>query len=556
MKPNKQQIQALYLAQQLEKQQEPVGGMLYFEAVTKCRLDYTPDSLKRLEKLFAQMRSKGITLEKILQHPKHKNFLLTLGVYIGNYVGHRIGEVPMWFGYEGFSTFTEDNSIPADFPFSLIAQYPYGICLPFGAIMEALSDDFSVTGYIEQTCDNILSKIQINLLSPASDICNEYLKRVRTGQLIDSNVAYSDVLKKIHFDYSYESLTKIDNVLAYIKKKENLNNKKSLFRKSSYDTFINDPARQAFIYLVGCYIGMTSAQLAKTTAKWFNHEEMQEMLNDPDYIFCIENNQVMMFHGNYLRLPLMAVTNYFFDLNLESSMGAVDFANNVLRDNASNLTSYSLPQYIEPIPNHQAIPDDWLTAAGLAGTLAAWNMVSTSDGGQSTPMSIDYQSESKNITLINHVDGDIDSLLEQLELPPSPDKAPFGFLSYDSYVNLPTGRTDGIMLKIKVYSKPTLTIDFVLPYRHAEHPFGFAIFPLVHYQPDDAPSDEVLPALVQAFYKAALAFNDPVLGTDYWSSYYVDEQDVFAPAAWLSKPIDTFDPEDSEIHILPLSNAP
>ncbi len=544
------QIQALYLSQQLKKQQEPEGGMLYFDQLMKCRLDFTPPSIRRLEKLFSLLRNKGVTLEKILSHPKHKNFLLTIAVYLGEYVGRRLGEVPIWFDHQGFSELTNNDEIPEQFAFSLIAQFQFGICLPFGPIQESFTNPFLLSDYVEETCNNMLSKAVFNAHAPASDICNFNLQKIRTGRLVDNTMAYADLLKKIHFDYSMHSLEHIDRVLSVIKQREALG-KKRLFKKSPYEAFMQDPDRLLFIYFVGCYIAMTSAQLAKTSAKWFNHEEMQSMLNDPDFVFCLEHNQVIMCNGGYLRLPLMAVTNYFFELNPQSSMGAVDFARNMLRDNKENLNSYPIAK-VKSLENQASIPEDWKTAMSLAGQLAAWNMVHISDGGMVSPKSLDYHGKDKQILLIDHVDGDIENLLEQLEFPPVEGKAPFGFLSYDMYANLPTGRTDGISMRIKVYSEPSLTLDIVIPYRHADHHMGFAIFPVVHYQAENAPDDKFLPALVRAFYKGAKGFTDPMLGVDYWTSYYIGKQDIFAPSAWTRKPIETFDPKKSKITILPL----
>lgn len=408
--------------------------------------------------------------------------------------------------------------------------------------MTALSTDFSFKEYIADTSNNILSKSQVNLLAPACDICNLFLKKVRTGRLVDSTIAYLNLLQKIDFDYSYQSLEKIDKVLEYIKTTEMIPQGRNL-HQSNYDDFVNDPARQIFIYLLGCYIGMSSAQLAKTTVKWFNHEQMQEILDDPDYFFSIENNHVMMFDKGYLRLPLMAITNYLFDLNPNSSIGAVGFADNVLRDNASTLISYPLiTQGLDPVPT------SWHTAATLAGTLAAWNLVHASDGGDFSPMSLDYDLKTKKINLISHMGSDLDVLMGQLDIP-SPD-SPFGFLSYDMYANLPTGRTDGITIEIRVYSEPKLTLQLILPYRHADHPLGFALYPLVHKQDNHSLSVNELDSLIQAFYQGAKNIKDPFIGVDYWTSYYLDKHDLFAPPAWINHAVETFDPNNSEIELL------
>lgn len=539
MKKTLTQTQALYLLQQLKKQQEPEGGMLFFDAVNKIRLDHTPESIVRLDSFFQQLRQKGITLDKIFSQSNHKNFLLTLGVYISSYLGHLLDEVPHWYGYKEFVTKDGNEAMPAEFPFSLVAQFAYGICLPFGAMMEAFTSDFSIETYIENTKETILSKSLIDPRQPASDISTQYLKKVRTGKLIDNTIAYPELLAKVNFDYSMKSLQKIDQILEYIKKTERLSNKRSFFGKSSYEKFITDPNRQFFIYLLGCYIGMTAAQLANATPKWYNHEQISEMTNDPDFGFCIENNQVLIFEGGYMMLPLMAVTNFLFDLNPNSSVGAVDFANNVARQCSSHLTSY-------PLANNTNVklPKDWETAASLAGNLAGWNLATVIDGQVTAPMSIKHGAESDKFTIVNYYDGDIDSLLQQIDIP-MPD-APYDFLSYDIHANLPTGRTDAITLEVRVHSEPKLSVRLLLPYRHSEHPFGFAIYPVVTNQPVDSVR---MPAFIQAFYQSALNFKDMYTNEDYWTNYYIEKHDLFEMPAWTKRDIAGFDPDESEIEI-------
>ena len=540
---NATQEQALYLSQQLKSKQVPIGGMLFFDAMIHYGVGDTPKGIQGLDILFAKIRQKGLSIEKIKTHPEHKNFLLTVAVLIGNGIGNRLGEVPSWFAYDDFTGFSDNASTDRTFAFSLVAEFSYGISLPFGAIKEALSHDFSLTTYIEETANHILSKSQVNLLEPASDVCNLFLKKVRTGKILDNTMAYTHLLERVNFDYSYQSLQKIDKVLDYIKTTERLGPKKR-FGASSYDRFVNDAKRQRFIYLLGCYIGAVSAQLAKTTVRWLNHEQMVALLDDPDIPLCLENNTVMMLENGRLRLPLLAVTNYLFHLDPDSSMGAADFADTVLQDGIYTLDSFS-PSTTGTYP----IPESWHTAASLAGMLMAFNILHVSTGSDTPPRSIDYRDGTKPITFVSHMDTAVSDLIEQLDGPTLSDA--YGFLSYDTYVNLPTGRTDGITVDIRVYGEPSLTLQFIVPYRHARHPFGFAIYPLVYKKVMTPLAQDGLDALVHAFYQSAKAFKDPSTGMDFWQRYYIDKHDVFAPPAWMSKTVSRFDPEHSKIEILP-----
>ena len=541
MRMNTTQVQAMYLSQQLVNKQEPDGGMLFFDALLHYGIDYTPEGIWGLDALFAKIRQKGLSLEKICTHPKHKNFLLTIAVFIGNCIGNRLAEVPTWHAYDDFSGFSDNVNTNRTFAFSLVAEFSYGISLPFGTIHEALLGNFSLVAYIESTAEDILSKSKVNLGLPASDVCTLFLKRIRTGTLIDNTTAYIDLLKKINFDYSIQSLQKIDRVLDYIKIKESLG-KKSLLGKSPYQTFVTDPERQRFLYVLACYIGTVAAQSINSTLRWFNYEEMQAMLKDAHFDFSLENNLVMMLENGHLRLPIMTLTNYLFDFDSDSSKGAVSFVDSIQKDGSYTLGSYPLTTQ-----GLHTIPTTWHTAVSLAGTLAAFNIFYASDAGLLSPKSLEYDTETNSINFINHMDAPIEDLQAQLQVPSA--TSDYGLLSYDTYVNLPTGRTDGITIDICVYSEPDLVLQFILPYRHASHPLGFAIYPLIYKKGSTPLSADNLNSLAQAFYQGIKSIKNPVTGEDFWHSYYIDKHDLFAPPAWTHHAISNFDPERSDITI-------
>lgn len=538
MNPNPIQQQATYLLQQLKKQQEPDGGMLFFKAVMQCQLNDTPESIGRLDELFRQMSQKGISLNYILQQPNHKNFLLTIAVYIGHYIGKQLGEVPAWYGFDNFKGFKKHSDTPREFPFSLVAQFAYGVSLPMGSIMEAIKGTDSIANYIKDTIFDILSKSRVNVLQSATDICNEYLKKVRTGRLIDNEMAYLHLLKNITFDYSYQSLIEIDKMLNFIKTNEHLT-------QADYDRFVNDIKRQQFIYFLGCYIASTASQLAKATHKWFNYQEMKKIMNNPDFTFCIETNQVVMFDGDYIRLPLMAITNYFFDMNPNSSIGAKNYADNVLRENKSNLSSYSLLA-----TSNKQLPPHWKVISTALPLLVEPSLHTISAGLESPLNSLYLEMENDNINYF-YTSPMFSSEQEMKSFMDKPHGNPYyNFLCYEGYVNLPTGRTDALIIEAKVFAEPKLDLKLMLPYRSDNHFFGLAFYPLVNKQTDNF-TDEDLKAITQNFYAGIK--NIVLKGKNMkFEEFYIDKHDLFAPAKWLSEPIESFDPSQSEIEILPL----
>lgn len=530
---------------------QPSGGMLFFELVRKCDL-MGDDGLRRLGRLFEYLRSKKVTLPQIMSRPNGKNFLLTVAACLVEHIAQRVDDVPIWLNFEESPYKTGETAVDAftskkitqlfkkksspKFAFSVVAQFgEYGICHPLEIVEEALSQPVIFEDYVQGAAQDILSKAYVNLLDEPNTICRNFLKKVRTGKLIDGTVAYRDLLERIHFDYSYESICQIDKVIAVIKRRERLGFK-------SYNRFVNKQPNQAMLYLLGCYIGMTAVTLAKTAGKWFNYDQMSELIGNPEFVFCMEHNQVMMLDG-YMRCPFFSITNQLFDLDSSLPRNAQVFVDNVIASHSAGLRSFS-----KNVHSDRRLPPDWEAAMNLAGTLAASNMLRVSDGGDTCPMSLQYDPESNQINILSYMGGDLQQLMEDVRQKKG--VAPFNLLSYDMYVNLPSGRTDGITIEVQVFDPP-LYVQWIVPYRHASSYLGFAIYPLLFSRKEKCP-DSYLDALAAAFYKAAQSITDPFSNMDYWASYYIDKNDIYEPGRMLSpsRPV-AFDAEQSEIEMYP-----
>ena len=60
------------------------GGISYLEALGQCTLDYTPDSLQRIDMLLDQIRTKEAPKHEVfIKDRANQNFLYFLGFYVG-----------------------------------------------------------------------------------------------------------------------------------------------------------------------------------------------------------------------------------------------------------------------------------------------------------------------------------------------------------------------------------------------------------------------------------------------------------------------------------------
>ena len=78
------QLAEQYLAAFSAGGQEFPGGISYLEALGQCRLDYTPESLQRIDTLLDQIRTTEAPKHEVfIKDRANQNFLYFLGFYVG-----------------------------------------------------------------------------------------------------------------------------------------------------------------------------------------------------------------------------------------------------------------------------------------------------------------------------------------------------------------------------------------------------------------------------------------------------------------------------------------
>ena len=75
---------------------EVEGGWLYAKALQQSRLDFTPDSLSRLDHLLAQVRERAKPTPASLDTPKGRNFMALLAYYVIEMLRRRTGAEIQW----------------------------------------------------------------------------------------------------------------------------------------------------------------------------------------------------------------------------------------------------------------------------------------------------------------------------------------------------------------------------------------------------------------------------------------------------------------------------
>lgn len=553
MKPTTAQ-QVNTLLYYLQTKQTPPFKIMFWENLQKIDFDYSANSLQRLSQFFAAMAKRHIQLPQLLANQSGQALIVALAAYIADYLAKTTGQPIAWYDYDRMSAqLARQNKYPtqsqllANFYASLTARIGHKVyCQPLKLLPDLLQGKDVLPQFIAQMTQTLYQQSQVNLLQSPEAVCQGYLAKVKTGKLQDAAIAFSTYLAAVNFDYSRDSLVQIDEALSAIQQAFG-------FTQADYLDFLQDASRQAFCYLLGFYIGVTSSRLANAPVRWVSFAQMYDSLGET-FAECLEHSFVLLFEDCY-RTPVLVVTNRLFGLARNFPTTAAEFADILQRQNAGHIAVYP---YQDAVSATADLPAPWTSAMQAAGALVASVLSKLSQGEPILPCV--YQAHSSdntgdeltafnpsNIALLSPSDTDldtatdtdtdtvIDSLYQTLHQNPQLARIIVG--CFDSYTNLPMRRTEGIVIEIWVYDNPRLQLQLVLPYQPANDWHSLKIYPLVSHQngAQTAITSEQVAALTTHFYQALLS-TPPTQNTavkTLWQDAYVNQLD-----SWVLPPKD------------------
>lgn len=559
MKPTiAQQINTLLYY--LQTKQTPPFEILFWENLQKIDFDYSANSLQQLSRFFAAMAKRHIQLPQLLANQSGQALVVALAAYIADYLAKTTGQPIAWYDYDRMSAQLArqnkhpiQSQLPADFYASLTARIGHKVyCQPLKLLPDLLQGKDVLPQFIAQMTQTLYQQSQVNLLQSPEAVCQGYLAKVKTGKLQDAAIAFSTYLAAVNFDNSRDSLVQIDEALSAIQQAFG-------FTQADYLDFLQDTSRQAFCYLLGFYIGVTSSRLANAPVRWVSFAQMYDSLGEA-FAECLEHSFVLLFEDCY-RTPMLVVTNRLFGLASSFPTTAAEFADILQRQNAGHIAVYP---YQDAVSATADLPAPWTSAMQAAGALVASVLSRLSQGEPILPSV--YQAHTSdntggeltafnpsNIKLLSPSDTDldtatatdtdtdtnIDTVIDSLyqTLHQNPQLAPVIVGCFDSYTNLPMGRTEGIVIEIWVYENPRLQLQLVLPYQSANDWHSLKIYPLVSHQngAQTALTSEQITALTTHFYQALLSTpsTQNTAVKTLWQDAYVNQLD-----SWVLPPKD------------------
>lgn len=553
MKPTTAQ-QVNTLLYYLQTKQTPPFEILFWENLQKIDFDYSANSLQQLSRFFAAMAKRHIQLPQLLANQSGQALVVALAAYIADYLAKTTGQPIAWYDYDRMSAQLArqnkhpiQSQLPADFYASLTARIGHKIyCQPLKLLPDLLQGKDVLPQFIAQMTQTLYQQSQVNLLQSPEAVCQGYLAKVKTGKLQDDAIAFSTYLAAVNFDHSRDSLVQIDEALSAIQQAFG-------FTQADYLDFLQDASHQAFCYLLGFYIGVTSSRLANVPVRWVSFAQMYDSLGE-EFAECLEHSFVLLFEDCY-RKPMLVVTNRLFGLASNFPTTAVEFADILQRQNAGHIGVYP---YQNAVSATADLPALWSSAMQAAGGLVA-SVLSRLSQGQPILPSV-YQAHTSdntgdeltafnpsNIALLSPSDTDVDTvtdadtdkLIDSLyqTLHQNPQLGPIIVGCFDSYTNLPMGRTEGIVIEIWVYENPRLQLQLVLPYQSTNDWHSLKIYPLVSDQngAQTALTSEQIAALTTHFYQALLSTpsTQNTAVKTLWQDAYVNQLD-----SWVLPPKD------------------
>lgn len=341
---------------------------------------------------------------------------------------------------------------------------------------------------------------------PINDLARRYLDHFAQGLDIPGGLPHRKALAQIRLDFSPESLDRIDLLLRQMRQR----------LQPEAESFIQDQGNQNLAYLLAFYIGETIARFTDQRCNWFEYEELKtvaspELLADYPYGFITSITCVFERDGFYVPLSPMFEQLFHDDARMTVAGSAQRILRRVL----------DKPLLLPPAPGEAAAePANALIAEAIAGALdfaggAAAFCIHGVLEGAALPPTLAHGNVSGKVTMVSMMDGDIDRGLKVLDT--NAENAQQSALIYDGFVNLPSRRTDALVVEMRAYQPLPFSAQIVIPYRHADKPGGFALHAprLLSFSLDAAH----LPSVREGFFKGLRGFNPAGM----WDKHYVTE---------------------------------
>lgn len=494
---------------------QPEGGLFLDKALQQAKLDFTPASLKRIDALINQVREK-IKPAKIdfLNDTAKENFALTLASYICAYVGKETRCTATWLSYqEAVQALPPALNLQPDFTTHVMVVVEETALSPLAWVLRL----FDAEAYNTEHCFNELLRLVKDRQAFAAGWSQEYLNDFLTDKPIAGGMALREALQEIKLDFSLESLDRIDELLLAIKK----------HTQPDYAEWMNAPAMCNFLYLMGTYLGATTALNANCFVKWINFEQTKAMYKSTPHTFGTSFNA--LFGGGTLMHPVGKVCDLLFAD--DNNINCRGFAERVIQDkNTPSMISIypnmakatrETDGFFAKLKSKPKFDVSWAEPFKEAGFLAAFAASFLASGSSFNPQLLQGAKPDRQKLIVDftfYENWDKANAAASNYMEHNAEKVPFQVYIFDGYANLPLERLDAMYIDVRRYDSPNLSCLLIVPYRPATATQGFKI-----YSPklcNSTINEELAADVSAAFFAGAKGFKGLDWDNKNWDKYF------------------------------------
>jgi hypothetical protein len=454
------------------------GGLAFLTALQQAKLDYSLESVGRVDQLLAQIKT------KIAPQPGHwhkqsgtENFCLLLAFYLGTVISRQSNMPIQWYSREQAAPMMPPDMPLPDANWSrLVGIIAASACVPLGVIEDSLFGNKPEDGPVDMMCKAYVERLigrMRQALTPGMDEnkrCAIMLETFFGDTPMFGGLAFGEQLKQARLDYSLDSLQRLDRLLRLLRAEI----------KPPYTDFINQSESQNFMRFAAFYIGMTIARVGAMSVKWLDFEQAKNGM--PELEFQFETSSVCLLGGRFY-FPLGLVTEIL--LQPQATRNIPEWAKQVLKGAPPPMQSI-LRSSLQSAAADASMDKVLKSAIERAGFTAAWAMFMVEGGANGAPtVFVPKEGEGEAGMFMDfsfYGDGEAAFQAAHGQMQGNPNAAPYQVMSFDGYANLHTGRTDALTIDLCVYAANPVSSDIrfkltvICPYRNAGDPKGFAIF--------------------------------------------------------------------------------
>lgn len=280
------------------------------------------------------------------------------------------------------------------------------------------------------------------------EIARHYLETYARGGEVDGGWLHAKALQQARLDFSDASLARLDALMAAIRERA----------QPSRAALVDTPRGRNFCQLIGFYLIEMVVRRTGANIAWHERDAVEKFLPPGPALPRESFSRLVAWAPDQGRVFLPLAWPEGRLLTEITPFGAGDFVDHIVE-----LLS-------------EDAPVAWWTAAQALGLLASNVMAFIADGASVQPMLLLPGMQGRT-TFVSLMFDDQAAALEngRARLKANADGLPWMAFGYDAWANLPGGRTEAVVVELRVFEGEALELTLVFPYRRAADGQPFAI---------------------------------------------------------------------------------